>query len=110
MTMQTRLPDYLFLPVVFTCLVLGSVEPAEAGDTWQERMLLDPPPSQLELESRGRVMIYDGQKDSRISQAMDTQFDRIQSMMFVRTVVSDDEGEIQRDEETGTVVVDDDGC
>ena len=66
--------------------------------------------TQLQLETRGRIMIYDGLKDTQIAQAMETQFDRIQSMMFIRTVATDSEGEILRDEETDTVVVEDDGC
>ena len=73
-------------------------------------MLFNPPASQLDLEKRGRIVIYDGLRDTQITQAMDTQFDRIQSMMFVRTIATDAEGEILRDEETDTIVVEDDGC
>ena len=55
-------------------------------------------------------MIYDGLKDTQVAQAMDTQFDRIESMMFVRTVTTDATGEILRDKATGDVVVENDGC
>jgi len=55
-------------------------------------------------------MIYDGLKDTQIRKAMDTQFDRIESMMFVRTVVTNEEGNVERDSESGQVVVEDDGC
>jgi hypothetical protein len=105
----TKLPNLLSVPLVFGVLVLGLVRPTDAEGMWQERMLFNPPASQLELEKRGRIVIYDGLKDTQITQAMDTQFDRIQSMMFVRTVVNT-EGETLRDEETGTVVIEDDGC
>ena len=36
---------------------------------------------------------------------MDTQFDRIESMMFVRTVVTGDDGNAMRNSQCGLVVV-----
>ncbi len=110
MSIQSKSSDFLPVSVVITVLVFGLAGPTEAEDAWQERMLFHPPASQLELEKRGRIVIYDGLVDTQITQAMDTQFDRIQSMMFVRTIATDAEGEILRDEETDTVVVEDDGC
>jgi hypothetical protein len=80
-----------------------------AGD-WQEKMLFNPPDSQLKLEQRGRIMIYDGLTDKQVAMAMDAQFDRIESMMFVRTIVTNDEGNAVHDNETGQVIVEDDGC
>ena len=73
-------------------------------------MLFNPPVSQPELEKRGRIITYDGLKDTRITQAMDTQLDRIESIMSVRMIATDAEGEVLRDKETGDVVVEDDGC
>jgi hypothetical protein len=110
MKTQFRLSDFASVSTVSVVLLLGFTSPAKAQDSWQERMLFNPPASQLELEKRGRVMIYDGLKDTEIAQAMDTQFDRIQSMMFVRSVATDSDGGVQRDEETGDTVVEDDGC
>jgi len=110
MRIQSKLSDYTCVSVVATVLLLGLAGPAEAQDTWQERMLFSPPASQLELEKRGRIVIYDGLRDTQVTRAMDTQFDRIQSMMFVRTVVTDAQGETRHDDETGTVIVEDDGC
>jgi hypothetical protein len=86
------------------------VGPVKAQDSWQEKMLFNPTTSQLEREKRGRVMIYDGLKDTQVTQAMDTQFHRIQSMMFIRTAATDSEVEILRDKETGDTVAEDDGC
>ena len=85
-----------------TATLLFGAGPSIAQDSWQIRMLFNPPESQLEVEKRGRIMIYDGLKDAQIEQVMDTQFDRIESMMFVRTIITNDE----TDEET----VEDDGC
>jgi hypothetical protein len=89
---------------------LGMAQPLAAADRWQERMLFDPPPSQLAAEQRGRIMIYDGMTEAQVARAMDSQFDRIDSMMFVRTIHTDERGAIARDPETGTVETDDDGC
>ncbi len=86
-----------------------AVPPAAAGD-WQEKLLFNPPDNQLKLEQRGRIMIYDGLTDKQIAKAMDTQFDRIESMMFVRTIVTDDEGNAKHDNVTGEVMVEGDGC
>ena len=110
MTTQFRSPEFLRVCVILIVCLLGVVGPTEAGDSWQEKMLFNPSASQLALEKRGRIMIYDGLKDSQITRAMDTQFDRIQSMMFVHTVATNSEGETLRDKETGDVVVQDDGC
>jgi hypothetical protein len=98
------------VPITVIILLLGIAEPSQARDGWQEAMLFSPSEDQLELEKRGRVMIYDGLKDTQIAEAMDSQFDRIQSMMFIRTIVTDSEGEPLRDKESDTVVVVDDGC
>lgn len=85
-----------------TATLLFRAGPLIAQDSWQMRMLFNPPESQLEVEKRGRIMIYDGLKDTQIEQVMDAQFDRIEAMMFVRTIITNDE----TDEET----VEDDGC
>lgn len=81
-----------------------------AADQWQERMLFNPPSSQLDAEARGRIMIYEGMTDAQIADAMDSQFDRIESMMFVRTIHTGAQDEIMHDPESDRVEVDDDGC
>ena len=96
--------------VVAGAMLLAAATCAGAADAWQERLLFDPPQSQLDAEARGRIMIYDGLTDAQIAQALDEQFDRIESMMFVRTIRTDEQGEEQRDAETGVVLADDDGC
>ncbi|MGD8852812.1 MAG: hypothetical protein PVI28_10440 [Gammaproteobacteria bacterium] len=110
MEIQATSSDLSRLSVVFIASLSCFAAPAGAEDGWQERMLFSPSAHQLELEQRGRVMIYDGMKDSQIRRAIDTQFDRIQSMMFVRTIATDAEGEVLRDDQGGDVVVEDDGC
>ena len=97
------------------CLVLATAplttnvfaDEADYRD-WQLRTLFQPGARDLARESAGRVHIYDGLKDSDIDRAMQTQFDRIGSMMFVRTVATEDTGAPLIDETTGIVVEDDD--
>ena len=100
--------------VVSALVVLAIIiaHPAMAtADSWQERMLFSPTPAQLEVEqSRGRIMIYDGLKDIQVANALDSQFSRIENMMFTGTVVTDEQGETLVDEATGEVVVEQDGC
>jgi hypothetical protein len=55
-------------------------------------------------------MIYDGMRSADVEKALDEAFDRIDSMMFVNTVVTDTEGAPVHDPETGQLVVEEDGC
>lgn len=75
--------------------------PVFAVDNYQKNALLNPSDSLLKAEARGRIMIYDGLQIAMIDKAMDEQFDRIDSMMFVRT---------QHPMANGQVEVEDDGC
>jgi len=59
---------------------------------------------------RKAVYIYDGLTDRDVQRALDEEFGRVDSMMFIRTRKTDDDGEIKRDENTGEVEVEDDGC
>ncbi len=79
-------------------------------DAWQHNLLFAPSPEQVEIEKRGRVVIYDGLRDIDIDRAMDEQFHRVQSMMFVRTVVTDAQGVPAADPETGMRIIEDDDC
>ena len=93
------------------CLIVSSIQAAFADQySWQMANLFQPSASQLELENKGRVMIYNGVKDTDVDRAMDEQFDRIENMMFTGTVATDDAGQPLRDPETNLVIVDDDGC
>lgn len=42
--------------------------------------------------------------------ALDEELERVDSMMFIRTVKTDAAGEVQRDADTGEVAYEDDGC
>ncbi len=83
---------------------------SHAYDDWQMERLFNPSPEELEREANGSIFIYDGLKDKIADRAMDENFDRVEAMMFVRTVVTDDAAEPLRDEASGEVIVEDDGC
>ena len=79
-------------------------------DTWQTRTLFEPSDLQLKAETRGHVVIYEGLEEATVKRALDTQFSRIDNMMFVGTVRNDPQGNVMTDPETGRVVTEDDGC
>lgn len=102
----TILLHTFFLPVQATEME----ETAMRIDNWQYNRLFNPNPVNLEAERRGAIFIYDGLTDITVNQALDQQFDRIQNMMFTRTVITDENGDPQLDPITGNELVEDDGC
>lgn len=78
--------------------------------TWQQRRIELPTKLELQWESNNHVMIYEGMKDHEVERAFDDHFDRIESMMFINTVVTDENGEPLKDPKTGHVVTEPDGC
>ena len=78
--------------------------------TWQQRRLEQPTEAELQWERSGHVMIYEGMTDREVERAVTHHFNRVQGMMFINTVVTDDNGKPQKDPETGKVVTENDGC
>jgi hypothetical protein len=79
-------------------------------DRWQMRRLLRPTESERAREEKGAVFIYEGMKDAEVERALDEQFDRVGSMMFVGTIVTDRKGNPRKDPDTGEVLIEEDGC
>ena len=75
---------------------------------YQLDQLLNPTAEQVAMEKEGAIIIYDGLKDSDIKVALDSQQERMGSMMFINVIWTDDEGKPLTDPETGEELVDDD--
>ena len=78
-----------------------SIAPLQASTqgSYQERILFSPDPDTLMSESRGRIMIYDGLRNETVERALDQQFDRIENMMFVRTLYVQEDGEYEAEDD-----------
>ena len=86
--------------LIWICLIAGiyanlafqdSLADSREAD-WQLDRLYNPSNALLAAECRGRVTIYDGLDVDDVEHAMDGQFERIDSMMFVRTRHPEPEG------------------
>jgi hypothetical protein len=64
-------------------LLGGLISQATIAQGWQERRLLAPSAAQQRMEQQDRVYIYDGLHEDTVDQALDTQFERVENMMFV---------------------------
>jgi hypothetical protein len=87
--------------VLIICLCATGVSFASApvqGD-WSRNQLLAPSAGQLKAEQRGRVAIYDGLHESTVDTALDTQFGRIENMMFVRVTHTTPDGDEWADDD-----------
>ena len=78
-------------------IIILTVSSNARSDSYQQNVLLNPSTAQLNAEARGRVMIYDQLDNDTVELAMNTQFDRIGSMMFVRTRFVKADGSIEED-------------
>lgn len=76
----------------------------------ERRRLFEPSPGELRDEAAGRVYIYEGLRTTDIERAMDEEFRRVQSMMFIRVKPSDDVGKGPKTPGSDTSYVQDDGC
>jgi hypothetical protein len=74
------------------------------------RRLFEPTQSELREEADGRIYIYDGLRDKDVERALEEEFDRVDSMMFIREKKTDETGRVMKDPATGKDVVGDDGC
>jgi len=88
-------------------------EYASAGsvqlDDWQLRRLLQPTAAELQREGFGEIVIYDGLTDQQVEAALSAYPERMRSMMFVGTIMTDEQGQPLMDP-VGGFVQQDEGC
>ncbi len=96
MNIQSRNRFLVVLPVLLLALLHGQ---ATAAQEFQERRLLAPSATRQGMEQQGRVYIYDGLHEDMVDQALDTQFERVQNMMFVGVRHTTDGGEEYSDDD-----------
>ena len=108
--MNTKIKNVLFILAISSVLSHSALADDDSQQSWQLSLLFNPGDHQHEMERRGRVFIYDGLRDTVVEQALYEQYDRIEGMMFVNTVVTDDDCVPLTDPETGELLVEDDGC
>jgi hypothetical protein len=93
-----------------TTLLWSGIAAATDVSDIELRRLFEPTKAELAAEEQGRIYIYDGLRDVDVQRALDEEFERVDHMMFIRTRKTDDNGEVKRDADTGTVEYEDDGC
>jgi hypothetical protein len=114
---ETAMKRYIPAIAILTLgvfLASASAESVSGDDdrvrNWQLDRLFSPNDNQLGLERQGRVYIYDGLRDGDIRRAMHEQFDRVEWMMFIGTIITDEKGRPKRSKETGAIVREDEDC
>jgi hypothetical protein len=78
-------------------------------DDWQLRRLLQPTAAELQREGFGEIVIYDGLTDQQVEAALSAYPERMRSMMFVGTIMTDEQGQPLMDP-VGGFVQQDEGC
>jgi len=89
--MNKQIRNYLTISILCVGLTVVAGQ-AIAESSWQTQRLLAPSESQLKTERQGRVVIYDGMHETLVDRALDTQFGRVESMMFVGVRHTDPDG------------------
>ena len=103
----------LLLTAIALMLTLTTVSEAmsdEKYNKWQLNRLFEPSQTQLHQEQKGRVFIYEGLKDKDVNRVLAEQFDRVDTMMFIGTIITDQAGKPKKDSESGLVLKEDDDC
>jgi len=91
---------------------VGVTAPKGAADVSaiERRRLFEPTSGELRAEAAGRIYIYEGLRDTDVERALEEEFKRVQNMMFIRVKPTDQDGNPQKDPETGAEYVQNDGC
>ncbi len=87
---------------------LPAASESSAVEQMQHRRLFEPTESEMRHEAKGSVYIYEGLTDKAVQRALEEEFERVGSMMFIRTIATDDRGIPKRAPYTGELDQDDD--
>jgi hypothetical protein len=87
-----------------------ALDPDQDLHDWLLRRLLQPSPHELKQERNGSVTIYDGLTEREVDTALDKNFGRIQTMMFMGTVKTNASGQPLYDAATGKLIQESGGC
>ena len=87
--------------VIASLLVSGLPVAAQgdASEQWQKGRLLEPSAAQRTAEQSGSVVIYDRLDEALVETALDSQFERIENMMFIRVQHPQPDGEVIEDDD-----------
>jgi hypothetical protein len=90
--------------MVVLAIVLGAhanqlLAADDVSDNYDENVLFTPSEAVLLAETKGRVTIYDSLEHRVVDQALDTQFNRIENMMFVRMRETLPDGSVEIDDD-----------
>ena len=91
-------------------LLFSPVLPAKELRDIELRRLFEPTPAERRAERAGRVYLYEGLREDDISRALREQFDRVNSMMFIRVQPSPTASGRGPVEGPTPVYYQDDGC
>lgn len=91
---------------------VAATAPGHAADVSEieRRRLFEPTPGELRAEAAGRIYIYEGLRDTDVERALEEEFKRVESMMFIRVKPTDEGGNPVKDPKTGAEYVQNDGC
>jgi hypothetical protein len=95
-----------FLPLLFVSVLFI---PVLVESDWQLRRLMEPTHEELIREKEGEVVIYDQLTDKQVDDAMSAYPERIRNMMFIGTIVTDEQGDAHVDD-YGMFQMEDGGC
>lgn len=93
-------PNRIKLAVFSSFLFLSATSWGSEDQAWQLERLNSPSDQQL-ISEQSSVFIYDGLYSHQIHAAMDSQFNRIGSMMFIREKIVRDGVEERLDDDCG---------
>ena len=105
-----RIHVFVYQLILATLVSMFYPGAASSSESWQMKRLLHPTDAVLASEKKGKIIIYSGLTDKVVDKALDENFDRIDAMMFTKTIKTDATGDPLRDSVTGEVIMEDDGC